>query len=809
MTEAGEHTSSIVSGATSLVFITDRWGYTRGGINVFNVEICSAIVAVSQRDSVRVMCAVQAATAEQQLHAAAHRVELIVLDQSGADGPMGRHRAHELVALATRASDRHVAWWIGHDVVSGALAHRAAELVPGSRCAIFHHMNYEAYKGLSGASVRTRKKTQEQRQVLASADVVFAVGPKLARSAQEKTSSRSDVQVVQVIPGLSDVKGLPQPAVFSAITFGRLTPDTDLIKQASLAVEAFASATDVRYSPLGLDARITVVGLSADSADEEHKALLELASRRASRAVPVNAFPYSEDRESLLDELRRHSVCLMLSLHEGFGLTGWEAIAAEVPLIVSKNSGLFETIENLLGGQGLGCIEAVEIRGRIGYEPFQEADHDAVLDALLRVAKNPAGAKRNAATLKSLLSGFCTWENAAETVIHACGLHEELLPTARSGLDESNRGSAEATESTEPCPASQLSDPGGDKNLVSPASAVLGIKSEIAPPLDLWTPGPSRDEIVAHYAPLVGDDTAQELVVLSESAIAAVGAGDFAAQLDVGQRLLALGTDNKYLQAEGAYLSAEGFRLLADVEQDPSRAAELQRKALEQYRIASELLPTDPRPLRGIGRTLEVRGQYDEALRAFTDAKGLCLTHLARSGADQRPDVAHETLRTTRHLIHCILDIRNTNALSDWNRETNTRLLEGYLFESDEFHRQLLPRFSHSKSWWLIEWFMGFVFLARAWGDVGNTQRMRYALGFALEARRKLMDSEEPLSTVERSNLRWWLAVARERAAAFTPRTRQLLDQLRESLDKNDSRLVFRLIDDILLPAKAPWAGKS
>lgn len=443
-----ERMTSTANDAISLVFITDCWGYTRGGINVFNVDLCSAAAEIFRRDSVQIMCAVPCATPEERSHAAARGVELIVLDQSGADGPMGTHRAHELVALAKGTTDRHVAWWIGHDVISGALARRAADLVQGSRCAIFHHMNYEAYKGLSGASKGTRQKIGEQRQVLTSADVVLAVGPKLARSAQEKTSSSARVQVVQVIPGLSDVRSLPQPVIFSAITFGRLTPDTDLIKQARLAVEAFASATDVPYSPLGPDARITVLGLSGDSADEEHKALLELASRRANRAVPVNAFPYSDDRESLLDELRRHSVCLMLSLHEGFGLTGWEAIAAEVPLIVSKNSGLFETIDNLLGGQGLGCIEAVEVRGRIGDGPFQEEDRKAVLDALLRVAINPARAKRNAVTLKSLLSASCTWKNAAQTVACACGLHAKLLPTARDP-DENSREGRSLTEKPE------------------------------------------------------------------------------------------------------------------------------------------------------------------------------------------------------------------------------------------------------------------------------------------------------------------------------------------------------------------------
>ena len=438
----------LASGGTSIVFVTDRWGYSRGGINVFNTEVCSAVAEVLRGESAQVLCTVQDATDEERRHAAARGVELVVLDVSGAEGSMAEHRAHEMVALATTACGKQVDWWLGHDGVSGALARRAADLVARGRCGIFHHMNYAAYKGLSGDSTRTRDKIEEQRDVLASADVVFAVGPKLARSARDKTAANVGMQVVQIIPGLADVQGMSHPAVFSAITFGRLTPETDLIKQASLAVAAFASATNISHKPLGADAGLTVIGLSADSADEEHKALLELAGNRANRAVPVNAFPYFDNRERLLDELRRHSVCLMLSLHEGFGLTGWEAIAAEVPLIVSKNSGLFETIDSLLGGQGIGCVEPVEIRGRIGDQPFQEADHDVVVNALVRIAANPAGAKKNAATLKRLLSEVCTWQNAAIAVARACGFPvapAALVGGKPGGADERPAGATTST----------------------------------------------------------------------------------------------------------------------------------------------------------------------------------------------------------------------------------------------------------------------------------------------------------------------------------------------------------------------------
>lgn len=262
------------------------------------------------------------------------------------------------------------------------------------------------------------------------ADLVFAIGPKLALSAKDKVASKQSQPVVEIIPGLPEIHGIDAPSVFSAITFGRLTPETDLIKQASLAVASFSKAKGITHSPLRHDSRLTVIGLSQESSDKEHIALLNLAQQYAHRAVPINAFPYTDERSRLFDELRHHSACMMLSLHEGFGLTGWEAIAAEVPLVLTTNSGLFEAIDNLAGGPGVGCIFPVDVRGYIGDPPFEEVDLHSVADALLRIASNPTRAKNNARALKMLLSEVCTWRHAAVSVANACNVDVALEPRA-------------------------------------------------------------------------------------------------------------------------------------------------------------------------------------------------------------------------------------------------------------------------------------------------------------------------------------------------------------------------------------------
>lgn len=424
------------SATSCIVFVTDRWGYERGGINAFNTDACSALAEFLSTRQIRVVCAVQSATQSNVDDAKEKGIKLVALDPTGESAALGAFRAHELIATVKSEVCLPVKWWFGHDVVSGELAAKASKLSPGSKSAVFHHMNYEAYKGFSSDPESLQEKVLKQRDVLLGADIVFGIGPKLTQSAKDKTSGKGPLQqVVELVPGLPEIEGVEAPGLFSAITFGRISPATDLIKQASLAVAAFSAVKDSANSPLGMDARLTVIGLSGKSSDSEHQQLLRVAQQYGNRAVPINAFPYNDDRHQLFDALRHHSVCMMLSFHEGFGLTGWEAVAAEVPLIVSTNSGLYETIDQLAAGLGTGCIYPVEIRGQIGDRAFHEDDLQIVLTAISKVAKDSVRAKNNARALKKLLSGICTWRQAAITIAVACDIdHQADAPAGPHSL---------------------------------------------------------------------------------------------------------------------------------------------------------------------------------------------------------------------------------------------------------------------------------------------------------------------------------------------------------------------------------------
>lgn len=406
-----------------IIFVATAWGARYGGINSFNEDLCSALAKLLD-ERYHIVCVVLDATQDEIRSAKEKGVDLIKLDHSEQQDKFEENRAYEVVEKVEECNSGKVLWWIGHDAITGYVAIKASKLSNPAQCAVIHHMDYEAYISYKdGSNEEARNKIEQQREILSQAHLVFAVGPKLAESAREKIRGKSTVQVIELRPGLAEIEGLDYQKRFSAITYGRLDPRNDRVKQARLVVAAFGSAKSIQLDPLGNDASLTIIGLSEDKQHEEYRNLLKLAESKADRAVPINGWTYIADQNQLFDHLRRHSVCLMVSLHEGFGLVGWEAIAAEVPLIVSKNSGLYETIDNELGGMGTGCLTSIDIRGSMEEgSSYRDEDVKSISEALINIRKRGRKAKEDAIALKKQLKVSCTWQKTALALAEACEL---------------------------------------------------------------------------------------------------------------------------------------------------------------------------------------------------------------------------------------------------------------------------------------------------------------------------------------------------------------------------------------------------
>lgn len=401
-----------------VVFIATGWGPIHGGINTFNQELCTALVRCTSHT---VACVVPNASLSEINSASNAGVILILLGNSESE-LTDRHA--DLVCQEVR---RHgflsVDWWIGHDVITGDVSLAAKNLTPKSRCSIFHHMNYAGYKVYQGTAIDANKKDSHQRNVLGQADFVFAVGPKLLTSALDKTKKRD--QVVEVIPGLQFLEESNAPRLFKAICFGRLSPREDLVKQGSLALLSFAAA--IRDSEDGTfeDPLFSLIGISkANELDQVFLTRLrETACRKAGRQFPIHDLPYESDRNELLSKLREQSVALMLSLHEGFGLTAWEAISLAVPVIISKNSGVSQLIHREFDSSHAKLLRVVDIKGAIDGDEPNESDVLCVAKHILEVARDPKRAKADAIGLRDLLraKGY-TWEQAAGVLVEKLNL---------------------------------------------------------------------------------------------------------------------------------------------------------------------------------------------------------------------------------------------------------------------------------------------------------------------------------------------------------------------------------------------------
>ncbi|MFV8750199.1 glycosyltransferase [Nannocystaceae bacterium ST9] len=412
---------------TDIVFLATAWGPRSGGINAFNIDLCTALAGLARSEqgrALRVACIVPSApwgNDERLLDGAlviplGHSPELTELPVA--------HTAEVIAQL-----DRHGlagSVIVGHDLHTGpvALAVRdalRARSIMGSRAAIVVHTDPAAYKGFEGGSdERTQVKVNEQREIVRGADLVFAVGPRLANVARDLLRGLS-THPVELIPGLAPIEPIQEPSMrFHAITFGRLEPRADRVKQGRLALAGFANLVGPRATDLGHDPVFRLVGVE----EREASQFATLASEQAGRPIMVYALPFNDDRTHLWKQLSEHSASLMLSLHEGFGLTGWEAVAAGVPLVLSTNTGLYDHLEShdALGRKATGCVYPVTIQGSLNGD-FDQRDIELIGAALADVARNPTKAKKGALDLRRMCldAGF-TWASTAYEFAEGCGL---------------------------------------------------------------------------------------------------------------------------------------------------------------------------------------------------------------------------------------------------------------------------------------------------------------------------------------------------------------------------------------------------
>ena len=403
-----------------LVFFATGWGPTKGGINSFNYDLCKALGDLSSSRSISVFCLCPGITSEDEKKCAElHHVKL--LDVKLED--FNNYNFNKIITENILSQCENI-FWIGHDIITGEQACHCRDDFKkdiSSKAVIFHHMNYNEYYaiGKPDRAARGEEKVKAQKDIFKSADFAIAVGPKLFESLKDiLTTTDSDYPIMEVIPGLADIKPIKKETHKKTVLFtGRLEKDNDPIKQYSLPLYAVgdliknkdASFEEIELKMFGLDSE-THSDILAKVEELQNE-----ANRRAGAAIAIKPLEYTSDRETLFNVVRESSIVVMPSLSEGFGLSGFESVAAGVPIIISRNSGLCKFLESLNLSD---YFEKVEVQGNIETNVTNEQDIKNAYLKFKAILKNYKDYKEKALKLRSILieKGY-TWKTTAITIL--------------------------------------------------------------------------------------------------------------------------------------------------------------------------------------------------------------------------------------------------------------------------------------------------------------------------------------------------------------------------------------------------------
>ncbi|WP_185845870.1 glycosyltransferase family 4 protein [Kibdelosporangium aridum] len=323
--------------------ICDEWTPKHGGISTFN----RALAIATARAGHRTMCLVESATYEEVRDAKAHDVELIMAVES-ANGPNLSIRQNDVIA---RKPDVVV----GHDVLTGPVADVYASLYleNAKQVLIIHNTpaKNEPYKR-DDASQPTVTREKVLRRVAFRADLVAAVGPKLAIEAESIVGDGyGRVRILQLDPGMD----FPPVDIRRRRSVPRSRTVLMLARTAHVQSKGIDIAARALPGVLGNPLPHLVIRGAEDNraADSLRKRLVKMSKLPRDR---VTVYPYTMDFQEIRDDLCRAALCVMPSRDEGFGLVALEAIAAGTPVLISRNSGVALTLSDRLGTLAEGMI---------------------------------------------------------------------------------------------------------------------------------------------------------------------------------------------------------------------------------------------------------------------------------------------------------------------------------------------------------------------------------------------------------------------------------------------------------------------
>jgi glycosyltransferase involved in cell wall biosynthesis len=363
-------------------FFATAWSAVHGGVNSFNLDLCTAIASVGQS----IDMFLEAGAKEDVPPSSNIKIHKLPIKFESFD-----QQAIKYISSVVTEFEKTV--WVGHDAISGGAALYTKNSL-GGRSVVFHHMDYSNYYYLKQSSAT--QKIQTQKHLIKNADVVFGVGPRLFQNARHLRDIH--LETYEIMPGVPEAPAKMQSRQFDhrIAICGRLDRSEDPVKNLTAAVRAAHSCLSKIEAGRG---SITLIGsLPTD---------LNVSKLGNDNSVAINPVPYINKRAEYFGELQDADLVLMPSVKEGFGLVAWEAACLGLPVLISRSSGFFEFLQC----QGFSdLVASIDISGVPAIDEVKIADQTRVC-----LADNETQSK-NARKLSAHLARY-TWKATAERFI--------------------------------------------------------------------------------------------------------------------------------------------------------------------------------------------------------------------------------------------------------------------------------------------------------------------------------------------------------------------------------------------------------
>lgn len=386
-----------------IVLIATSWGRNMGGINSINYGLAKALGALNE-NNIAIYCIVtdnipDAEVVEETKNN--FKVQLL-----GLKAPQRSTKLEKIVAEFD-----HV-FFVGHDVITGDIALLLKKKFDRSTSVIINHMDYSSYYYLRDNNPQIiEEKEKKQFEIISKADMIFSIGPLLKKSAEDIVRKSKDTSktVYTLIPGLEEIEpNSSSPNKHNILIFGRVENKNNKVKQYNLALDAIGKY--IKENHVGINQlSINMYGYENVSS-EDQKEMQKRLNTTSGKTVAIKVHNYIENDEELYSELRNSSICIMPSTTEGFGLVAYEAIAAGVPVIISRNSGLYEFLHDEVGKSNQdelfpdNHIKSIDIDGNSDEDKsYTDNDLNRLTSCITDILNNYTHFKEKSVELRKLL----------------------------------------------------------------------------------------------------------------------------------------------------------------------------------------------------------------------------------------------------------------------------------------------------------------------------------------------------------------------------------------------------------------------